>query len=416
MRHVLAERYDWRDAGARENSVPRWSPVTRYPPPSLFSTCLFCHSSLGANERIRSFPVGRRLAFDPEKGRLWVVCTRCGRWNLSPLEERWEAIDECERWFRWTRLRYSTGNVALARLLDGFELVRIGPALLPEIASWRYGTHLRRTGGVDEPRTAAQARLRLPRWMARGAASALASYATSVGLSDEALLRMRTFRRGAAVLARGTTEDGRRLVIRYAHLREAQLIRPEQGAPWRVVVRHDDGVDLLAEGAGLRTAGQLLASLNFGVATAGELRHAIAKLDEAGDRDGYFARVAALALRTKWGREPDAPNEPPAEPAGRSAAERIALQLANRSFWGRGGTGSEEATALYRLPAVDRLALEMAANEDVERRAMEGELAALAAAWRDAEEIAAIADDLFADHVLEEFKRRYYERIGRTKE
>jgi hypothetical protein len=36
----------------------------------------------------------------------------------------------------------------------------------------------------------------------------------------------------------------------------------------------------------------------------------------------------------------------------------------------------------------------MAAHEDAERRALEGELAALEAQWKDAEEIAAIADDL----------------------
>ena len=67
-----------------------------------------------------------------------MICTRCGRWNLSPLEERWEAIDESERLFRGTRLRMSTDNVGLAAFRGGFELVRIGPALLPEIASWRY--------------------------------------------------------------------------------------------------------------------------------------------------------------------------------------------------------------------------------------------------------------------------------------
>ena len=54
----------------------------------------------------------------------------------------------------------------------------------------------------------------------------------------------------------------------------------------------------------------------------------------------------------------------------------------------------------------------MAANEDIERKAMMGELEALHAAWRDAEEIAAIADELFSDGVLEEFKRQYYERIA----
>ena len=54
----------------------------------------------------------------------------------------------------------------------------------------------------------------------------------------------------------------------------------------------------------------------------------------------------------------------------------------------------------------------MAANEDIERRALLGELEALHAAWRDAEEIAAIADELFADGVLDEFKRQYFDRIA----
>jgi hypothetical protein len=202
------------------------------------------------------------------------------------------------------------------------------------------------------------------------------------------------------------------VVIRYAHLGAAELIRPDRDQPWRLVVRHDSGVATLAEGAGLRTAGKLLATLNFGVASSAEVQHATAKLNEAGDREGYFSRVASLALRTHWGRVPDAPDEGLIEPAGGSVAERIALQLANRSFWGRGGTGSDETTPLYRLPSVDRLALEMAANEDIERRALAGELAALAAAWKEAEEIAHIADELFADEILEEFKRRYYERAG----
>src|SRR5207249_7637260 len=119
-----------------------------------------------------------------------------------------------------------------------------------------------------------------------------------------------------------------------------------------------------------------------------------------------------LAMRTRWGRVPDAPDEGLIEPMGGSFAERIALQLANRSFWGRGGTASDESTPLFRLPAVDRLALEMASNEDIERRALAGELAALHAAWQDAEEIAAIADEMFDDGFLAEFKRKYYERIA----
>jgi hypothetical protein len=46
-----------------------------------------------------------------------------------------------------------------------------------------------------------------------------------------------------------------------------------------------------------------------------------------------------------------------------------------------------------RLSPTERLALEMAVHEEGERRAMEGELAVLQAAWRDAEHIAQICDD-----------------------
>src|SRR5690606_5727839 len=72
-------------------------------PPTLYSTCIFCNGALGTNEVLEDFPVGRRIAFDAARGRLWVVCRRCERWNLSPIEERWEAIEAAERIFRETR-------------------------------------------------------------------------------------------------------------------------------------------------------------------------------------------------------------------------------------------------------------------------------------------------------------------------
>jgi len=105
----------------------------------MYSTCLFCNTQLGTNEAIECFPVGRRLAYDAAKGRLWVVCRRCERWNLTPLEERWEAIEECERAFRATKLRVATDEIGLTRLQEGLELVRIGSPQRPEMAAWRYG-------------------------------------------------------------------------------------------------------------------------------------------------------------------------------------------------------------------------------------------------------------------------------------
>src|SRR6185312_14607621 len=73
------------------------------------------------------------------KGRLWVICRRCERWNLTPLDERWEAVEEAERLYRDTRRRVTSEEIGLARLTDGTELVRIGAPLRPEFAGWRYG-------------------------------------------------------------------------------------------------------------------------------------------------------------------------------------------------------------------------------------------------------------------------------------
>jgi len=372
----------------------------------MYATCLFCNTHLGTNDAVPECPVGRRLAFDPARGRLWVVCTRCGCWNLTPLDERWEALDCCERLYRGTRLRVSTDNIGLAHLQPGFELIRIGPALFPEIASWRYGARVQLSG------TASRRGLmrRGGRFLARHAGQAFASYASSLGLSDDTLLRMRTFGREGSVLARATTSQGAPVLIRYRHLRHAELLRPDRDAPWRLVVEHDDGVATLGESASLRTAAKLLATLNGGVAGTGDVRTAIGKLDDAGNPDGYFSRVASLTLRTSWGRVPDVRNGEAELPAGYSFAERLAVRLASRSFWARGGTGSELRTPLYRLPVADRLALEMAANEDDERRALAGELQALRDAWREAEEIAAIADELFTDEVFDAFKREYFAR------
>ena len=60
----------------------------------MYTACIFCHEPLGANETIEHFPIGRRLAFDSAKGRLWVVCRSCAQWNLTPLEEQWGISDD----------------------------------------------------------------------------------------------------------------------------------------------------------------------------------------------------------------------------------------------------------------------------------------------------------------------------------
>jgi len=97
--------------------------------PLMYTTCIYCHRPLGSNQIIEAFPVGRGLAFDPCKGRLWVVCRRCRRWNLSPLEERWEAVEECERTFRELRTRVHSNEIGAAVHPEGLRLIRIGEPL-----------------------------------------------------------------------------------------------------------------------------------------------------------------------------------------------------------------------------------------------------------------------------------------------
>jgi hypothetical protein len=207
---------------------------------------------------------------------------------------------------------------------------------------------------------------------------------------------LRIHGQGNRVLAVTRGDDGTTAVIRSRHLDASALVRPDPREPWRLLVQHDHGVASLSGDHGLHVAGKLLAVLNGADASEAEVRYAVAKVEDAANPGGYFARVAAIAMRCSWGRHPEAKGPAPEElPA--SEAERLALNITKRSFWGRGGIGSEPRTLLPRLPLVDRLALEMAANEDAERRALEGELAALQAAWRGAEEIAAIADGMFLE-------------------
>jgi hypothetical protein len=55
-----------------------------------------------------------------------------------------------------------------------------------------------------------------------------------------------------------------------------------------------------------------------------------------------------------------------------------------------------------QMPGALRLALEIALHEDDEHRAMHGELLQLEARWREAEEIATIADGLLVPAQVEE--------------
>jgi protocatechuate 3,4-dioxygenase beta subunit len=73
---------------------------------------------------------------------------------------------------------------------------------------------------------------------------------------------------------------------------------------------------------------------------------------------------------------------------------------------------STKGHVLAREPGVLKLALEMAAHEESERRALEGELAVLERSWKEAEEIAAISDNLTYTDRIERALQSLKQRAG----
>jgi hypothetical protein len=323
----------------------------------MYATCLFCNKPLGQNEAIERFPVGRRLAFDATKGRLWVVCPSCERWNLSPLEERWEAIEDSERLYRSTRLRTATDHIGLARLRDGTELIRIGEPLRPEFAAWRYGDQFGRR----------RRRNLLLAGAGVGAVGALVVGGAAAGLSIGGFGWLifhsaRSVVKGDlhSVAARIRTSDNQILKVRLGHLSETIVDRGE-GSPISIDVKHETGRRRFEGAEAVRVASTLMPKVNRYGGTKQTIAEAVEALELRKGSEGYLESIATIASK-----------------------------VTKPSVWGH----ATRENGLFGLTRVQRLAFEMALHEETERRALEGELAELERAWREAEEIAHIADNL----------------------
>src|SRR5260221_8238298 len=108
----------------------------------MFKTCAFCNAPFDGDGGPSGLGVGRRLAFDEWRGRLWVVCSKCSRWNLTPLDDRLERIEAVARAVRdergGGRVVASTEQGALIRW-QRYDLVRGGKPLRVQLATRRDG-------------------------------------------------------------------------------------------------------------------------------------------------------------------------------------------------------------------------------------------------------------------------------------
>lgn len=110
----------------------------------MIQRCLFCRSPFRENEAFQTMPRGRRVAYDPHRGRLWVVCGKCFRWTLQPMEDREAALYELERSVRdrGTPVAH-TANVSLHHVGRAL-IIRVGSASLVERAWWQHGRELQK--------------------------------------------------------------------------------------------------------------------------------------------------------------------------------------------------------------------------------------------------------------------------------
>jgi hypothetical protein len=334
----------------------------------MYSTCIFCNAPLGGNESIEAFPIGERLAFDAARGRLWVVCRACERWNLTPMEERWEAIEQAERLYTDARKRVTTDNIGIARLADGTSLVRIGEPQRPEFAAWRYGDQFGRR------------RTRALLWSGAGVAAVGAIFVggsvAGVGMGGFTWLFMQFGQRivhgsPEAVVARLRTAQHGIVEVRRRHLAESAF-HSEAGGSLGLRLRFKNGEETLRGRDAERVAALVLPQVNRFGGKKADVAEAVKQIESYGHPDRFLREVGDRSRHLV---------KPMPGTSGRLGGRK----RTEREFHKYG---------LYSMPARQRLAIEMALHEEAERRALEGELTQLEEAWRDAEEIAAIADNL----------------------
>ena len=261
-------------------------------------------------------------------------------------------------------MRVSTDNIGLARVADGLELVRIGEPLRPELAAWRYGDQF----GRRQRRTVAYTGLAVVASVgivfvgpAIGGAAGLSWAGYHVLNAAVDVYQQRRVRARLTIPGRDHPIAVRSNQIKHLSLASSDntwalrvsFEEQDDGSPpvfGRLWVRERSMSSVLLTGDdALRAAARLLPSVNAAGANRREVAKAVDLLSETPDPSRLFAKYAAET------------------PTGQY---------------------------LSYLSRPVRLALEMASHEDTERRALEGELHLLESAWREAEEIAAIADGL----------------------
>ncbi len=319
----------------------------------MLGRCFFCYRPFPLNGSLEGLALGRRVAFDPERGRLWLVCASCGRWTLVPIEERWEVLEALERMVAGARVLGRTDHMALLSVRD-LEIVRIGRADLREETRWRYGPEFAarraRADRLDRLGEAADGVLTTSLFLF---SLAFGGWPLVADTDPDKWLRWVRRRRFGRYVWRGAPacpRCGKALPDRGFEERGSLLVEVREGGGLGVWwpcpecgSARDDGGHRLAGLAAEHVLRRLLAWENFAGGSPETMHHALDLVERAGSAAGLVA-------------------------------------------------GSSGALAIGRVPARVTLALEIALSTEAERRLLAMELGALERRWRREEEIAAIVD------------------------
>jgi hypothetical protein len=167
--------------------------------------------------------------------------------------------------------------------------------------------------------------------------------------------------------------------VRRRHLLETS-IEPGESSPLAITLRYKNGQARFEGEQALHVASRIIPAANRFGGSKKAVAEAVSKIESAGSSERFLERLGSVSrVLTRAGLNDDwTPDRP-----GRKL-----------SRFTRRGSKNSWNTGIFALDSVQRLALEMALHEETERAALQGELVALEAAWRDAEEIAGISDSL----------------------
>jgi len=326
----------------------------------MFQTCAFCSGALGGDGAASGLSVGRRFAYDGWRSRAWVICQRCGRWNLTPVDTRLDTVAALERMAAAGRVAATTDQVALIRL-GSCDVVRVGKPRRVELAGWRYGERLkareRERLKVVVPVTAVFVGITIATNVAFG--GSMGWVMMQYPRIGDALYTGMVGRRKIGIEPPVCGNCGSIMVLRARDVQDARLSR----------TIHQD-LALLLRCPRCENVGAMLEGSDAEHALRSGLTYVNLK---KGRRVKRKAEEAASAVEHAGG---------PQELIARAAREEIRVSS---------------------LKGSQGLALEMAVDEQAEVRDLERE-------WRRAEEIAEISDNLFVPPSIEDELKRLKER------